>query len=372
MYDQPLPQDILYYMLYAAVAMANIIASSYLFLRRGNAFAPDNTPPVRLRRWTAAFIASMALSHLWYLPTAFFTSSDAIKFSLMIGVLFDFMIFFPLTICILLVMLQDRRRPLWPGPLMMTLPVIGILWCIVSRSETLVPVVYAYLLLLVMGLAIYLVRAMRQYGRWLRDNYADLEHKEVWQTFIVMVSIIFPISYYVWGTGSPTYEYIIQIADLILTCFLVWRVETLNDLSISSPQTTSVEETAITEDMKKNGLSQDTYDNISSLLQRFCIDTQLYLQHDLTLSYLAQSIGTNRTYLSYYFSSQGTTYNTYINNLRINHFINLYNEAVASQQQFSIQQLAHDSGYRSYTTFSIAFKQRMGKNVTAWMSDTSR
>ena len=54
MYDQPLPQSILFYMLYAAVTMTAIIACCYLLLRRGNAFAPDNTPPLRLRRWTAA------------------------------------------------------------------------------------------------------------------------------------------------------------------------------------------------------------------------------------------------------------------------------------------------------------------------------
>ena len=71
MYDQPLPQSILFYMLYAAVTMTAIIACCYLLLRRGNAFAPDNTPPLRLRRWTAAFIASIALANLWYLPEAF-------------------------------------------------------------------------------------------------------------------------------------------------------------------------------------------------------------------------------------------------------------------------------------------------------------
>ena len=37
-----------------------------------------------------------------------------------------------------------------------------------------------------------------------------------------------------------------------------------------------------------------------------------YLQHDLTLSQLAKVIGTNRSYLSQYFVTQGITYNTYI------------------------------------------------------------
>jgi hypothetical protein len=250
MYDQPFPQSILFFMLYAAVAMTAIIASCYLLLRRGNAFAPDNTPPIRLRRWTAAFFASMALAHLWYLPTAFPTSSGN------------------------------------------------------------VPVIYVYLLLLVIGLTIYIIRALRQYGRWLRDNYADLEHKEVWQTFIVLASILLLLSYYVFGAGGPTYEYIIQISGFAFVCYLLWRVETLSDLSISHPLSCSTEEATVIEDTERNGLPQATYDNISSLLQRFCIDTQLYLQHDLTLSHLAQAIGTNRTYLTNYFSNQGITYNT--------------------------------------------------------------
>jgi AraC-like DNA-binding protein len=91
------------------------------------------------------------------------------------------------------------------------------------------------------------------------------------------------------------------------------------------------------------------------------------LQHDLTLSQLAHAIGTNRTYLTNYFIHEGITYNAYINELRINHFINLYREAVAAERSITAQQLAHDSGYRSYSTFSLAFKQRMGQSVTAWM-----
>ena len=103
------------------------------------------------------------------------------------------------------------------------------------------------------------------------------------------------------------------------------------------------------------------------MLQKYCIDTQLYLQHDLTLSQLAHAIGTNRTYLTNYFIHEGITYNAYINELRINHFINLYREAVAAERSITAQQLAHDSGYRSYSTFGLAFKQRIGQTVTAWM-----
>ena len=58
------------------------------------------------------------------------------------------------------------------------------------------------------------------------------------------------------------------------------------------------------------------------------------------------------------------SYNVYINDLRIKHFVSLYREAIAANRSFTAQQLAHDSGYQSYSTFSLAFKQRMGQSVT--------
>jgi AraC-like DNA-binding protein len=108
------------------------------------------------------------------------------------------------------------------------------------------------------------------------------------------------------------------------------------------------------------------------LLQKYCIDTQLYLQHDLSLAQLAKAIGTNRSYLGTYFAQEGTNYNAYINDLRIQHFVRLYREAVDGHRPFTAQQLACDSGYRSYSTFSLAFKQRMGQTVTAWMRDATK
>ncbi|MBP3842011.1 MAG: hypothetical protein J6E29_00050 [Prevotella sp.] len=31
--------------------------------------------------------------------------------------------------------------------------------------------------------------------------------------------------------------------------------------------------------------------------------------------------------------------------------------------------MARESGYRSYSTFGLAFKKRMGQSVSAWMSE---
>ena len=78
-----------------------------------------------------------------------------------------------------------------------------------------------------------MVCALRQYGRWLRDNYADLERKEVWQSFVVLAIMLLVFGIYALTGRSLAYEYILQVVVVVLIGYLLWRVETLSDLSIS-------------------------------------------------------------------------------------------------------------------------------------------
>ena len=373
MYKLPGQEELLFYMLYTTAAVLSLIASCYLLFRRANAIAPDITSPVRLRRWTAVFFAALTLSHLWYLPSVFLSSVDDILLCNSIGALLDCMIVYPLMIVVLLCMLQDRRRPLWPVAVMVSPLVVGIAVCIANQNDTLLPMLRIYILLLGIGLIIYMVREVRRYGHWLRDNYADLEHKEVWKSFLVLAIMMLVLGIYASGVGGMAYEYAVQTLAIVLVCYLLWRVETLSNLSIPLSQDLSVAEPAITEakDVEDNSLSQTNRENIGTLLQQHCIDTQLYLQHDLNISQLAKTIGINRLYLTKYFSSQGTNYNAYINDLRIRHFVSLYHEAVASHRSFSAQQLAQESGFYTYRTFSEAFKRKMGHTVSAWIKAAS-
>ena len=365
MYEQ-IREDIFFIMFYAGVTVMALMASCYLLLRDGNAFAADIKTPVRLRRWTSVFLAAFALNHVWYMPILFLTSKENIILCDLVGGLLDSMTVIPLAIIILLTMLQDRRRPLWPVAVMMAPLVIGNAWGVAICSYALLPILYVYFLLMCLGLIIYMVRALRQYGRWLRDNYADLEHKEVWQSFVVLAIMLLFFAFYAVIYKGPAYLYAMQIISAVFICYLLWRVETLSDLSLSQQQSLPAD-LSVSVNEESDVSPKILIDNIGPLLQKYCIDTQLYLQHDLTLLQLAKAVGTNRFYLSRYFSNQGTTYNAYINDLRINHFISLYHEAVDAQRSFTAQQLALESGYRSYSTFGDVIKRKTGKSVTAWM-----
>ena len=193
---------------------------------------------------------------------------------------------------------DDSR--LWPVAVMVSPLVVGIAVCIANQNDTLLPMLRIYILLLGIGLIIYMVREVRRYGHWLRDNYADLEHKEVWKSFLVLAIMMLVLGIYASGVGGMAYEYAVQTLAIVLVCYLLWRVETLSNLSIPLSQDLSVAEPAITEaeDVEDNSLSQTNRENIGTLLQQHCIDTQLYLQHDLNISQLAKTIGVNRLYLT--------------------------------------------------------------------------
>ena len=362
MYDQ-IREDTLFIILYSVVTAMAMMASCYLLSRRANGIAPDVTPPARLRRWTAVFLAAFALNHVWYMPIFFLSSSEDIRLCDLVGGLLDSMTIFPLAIIVLLAMLQDRRRPIWPVAVMFVPLAVGNALCVATLSYDFLPVLYLYLLMMGMGIIIYMVRALRQYGRWLRDNYADLEHKEVWQSFVVLAIVLLVFVVYALTNENQIFIYVMLAVSAVLICYLLWRVETLSDLSFSQ---SSINEEAVTTQ------EQTTHNDYGPFLQKYCIDTQLYLQHDLTLLQLSKAIGTNRFYLSQYFSSQGTTYNAYINNLRVDHFVSLYREALASQRYITAQQLAQESGFRSYSTFCRVIKVKTGKSVTAWMKDCVR
>ena len=362
-------------MLYGAVAMMSLMACCYLLFRRSNAVAPDVTSSVRLRRWTATFFACIAQSHIWYLPIFFLSSNEEIMLYYFVGALLDFMTLIPSAIALLLVMLQDRRRPLWPICVIVAPPIVFLAVGFASRSLALLPLLYVYYLLLGSGLIIYMVHEVRRYGRWLRDNYADLEHKEVWVSFTLLIGLMLLLMCYEY-TDNYVMNTIAHLIGFPLAGLLLWRVETLSDLSSDNSVSPSAQRdnclsecSAMPPCKAQNPSAEGEASHIGQLLAKHCEGAQLYLQTDLTLSQLSAAVGMNRYYLSQYFASQGTSYYEYIHDLRIRHFVARYRELAAAQKPIVAQQLAQESGYHSYSTFSAAFKRRMHKSVTAWMSE---
>ena len=83
-------------------------------------------------------------------------------------------------------------------------------------------------LALIVAFVIYYSFAVRRYRRWLLDNFADLDHKEVWQSLVFALFVAYWL--YTSNGGSMLREYLSQVLTLVITGFLVWRTEMLQEL----------------------------------------------------------------------------------------------------------------------------------------------
>ena len=232
MYEYRGLQDIFFMMLYGGVALFAVVACLYLLLRRGNAFVGEEIRSSRrLRQWTAVLLAAMAASHVWWYVLGVYWLADDRLVRNIVAILLDHMTLVPLTMAVLLAMLQDRRRPWWPW-LVVQLPVmIFAVVGIVQRSMSFgYEMPHYWQLAVIVVFVTYYIYALRQYGRWLRNNYADLEHKEVWQSLVFALVLLAVYVIYTSNAGELMREYLSQVISIVIIAFLLWRVETLQEL----------------------------------------------------------------------------------------------------------------------------------------------
>ena len=75
---------------------------------------------------------------------------------------------------------------------------------------------------------------------------------------------------------------------------------------------------------------------------------KLYLQQDLKLDDIVKLLGTNRTYLLNAIKSElNMSFSEYVNKLRIRHAERL----MANHPELSKQEIAHQSGYNTLSSF---------------------
>lgn len=378
----------LFFTLYGGAAATALLLCLYLLLSKVNVIAPGVTPPVPLRRWAAALFGMVAVGHGYWLLAYAIGFEEHSPLHALLAVLDGTGLLITL-FGTMLSMLQDRRRPLWPfAAATVPIVVLGALQTARPDVEFLSPIV-VYFLSLYTVFTVYMTIAVRQYRRWLRDHYADLELKEVWVSLSLIIIVLLLLINYGFADDYSTFL-LVRLTDFALFALLLWRVETLPTLDEAleqedddlMPEPDFLPELAQGANAGQQGEAADQPVNsrrrkagddvlarIGQLLEKECVGTQLYLKQELTLSQLSSAVGVNRNYLGQYFASQGTTYYNYIHDLRIRHFMRLCREAVAAGRSFKAQQLALESGFRSYSTFAPAFKQRTGKSVTSWVSD---
>lgn len=102
--------------------------------------------------------------------------------------------------------------------------------------------------------------------------------------------------------------------------------------------------------MDKLMISQDTYDYIEKRLLEL-ENQEFYLDSSLNLTTLAQIVGTNRTYMSVYFRTKGTTFGDFVNGKRCEHAIDL----MKLHPNITMAELSRLCGYKTENCFRTSF-----------------
>ena len=375
------------YVIHFAVMMTVLTSMAvYLLVSKRNAFGSEIVTDQRLRRKAGRLIFIYTLIYLTNIPMLLWLADD-LQLLQMASVTVDMTIWCPVVLHFLLELLQDRRH--WDNRLLLisvlaVMPLTG--WLLTGHAWWKWAVYGMYIAEVVFFIGWY-IRAAIAYRRFLTDNYADLEHKEVTWSWIILSSMFFSFINYLLMLFQSDMQicvalsYIFHLADILFIGIIVWFIDhhqVLEPLTAEAEvEKLPKEQEAETDETANTLTDQTTREDIiiartGALLRKHCEEAQLYLQHDLSLKTVAQECNTNRTYLSRYFASQGITYYIYINKLRIDHFQSLYREAMKEKSTtFTLQQLSKDSGFLSYNTFSRAFVSCTGISVSKWQEQVN-
>lgn len=124
----------------------------------------------------------------------------------------------------------------------------------------------------------------------------------------------------------------------------------------------NAENTGETEDNVKTN-ANDTDRMLFERLHHEIVDNQLYLQADLSRDQLLQRLNIPKNDFARLFQKfTDTTYSKYINELRLNHALQLLRQ----HPNYTIESIAEESGFGSKSTLFVLFSQKYGMTPTEY------
>ena len=224
-------------------------------------------------------------------------------------------------------------------------------------AETINDILSCYLLVYLIAFSVFYVIAVVQYSRKLKNEFSDLEHRDVWWSLVVfglthLSKVVYPLFE---NSSSYVPLYIYFSVNLLASFALLYYV---GQFKPSAEVLEKEEELPA----QKETSESDVDDWLGQKLKEKCEDGRMYLDPTLSMSVLCEAIGTNREYLRMYFMVHGTNYYDYINGLRIE-------EAVRLMQQnggINISDLSERCGFSSESTLRRAVQKAKGISLSEY------
>ncbi|MBQ0022974.1 MAG: helix-turn-helix transcriptional regulator [Prevotellaceae bacterium] len=350
-----------------------LILGLYLLLTKKSLFDTAVKPNFLLRRsagvnvlmWGGTFVTGMVAYFLGGKYDYDFLGLDALIDLFLIPGIGTFLF------CLVQVGKPDMKKVL----LSVIVPVVLLLYFVITQSVWAIRISSAYWFVYIVLVVLSFGRKQLQYKKKLKENFSDLHHKELkWINQLIVFFLLYASLYAVGHYFKmPLLLNLSYAICLIAWTYITWHVEhqeKLVDFWEPNERKYSVASNSSHEDFADksfvdgkeqnsadHAINQELYDKVEALLEKECIANGLYLQNDLSLPVLAAALGTNRTYLSQYFTSKNTTFYSYINGLRIDRAVSMIRN---KEKGVTMENIYTQCGFNSSNTFRRAFIDKMG------------
>jgi len=225
-------------------------------------------------------------------------------------------------------------------------------------SELIITIYVIFLLVFSLIWIIIAILKAKSYGKAIRNIYSNIENVNIHSTTVILSAfvlflLVWFISMYKFGFSS-NFLYLYYIYNIVCGALVMYNINKM-------PRSRLPEYTSVNTDSDSNTKvsQQKRFANIAGRLEQLMDDEKLYLDPDLMLSVLVEKLGTNRTYLSEYLSTElGVNFYDYINRLRIEHMaIPMIRDG---KDKYTLEYISQQSGFKSVATFRRAFTKVTG------------
>lgn len=335
-----------------------------------------------LFRFQKIFIATLlfhALSFLNNFIIIAFNHLSVINYLNTLLISFDFCVAGCWFVFIVDLIYPNRYKEWQLGLILLPFIVFGTLFALTGND-----IYYSINLIftITLGVILYIVfePAIKKHERILKNNVSNLEYFDLqWTAKILRILILIcilweieSISQKTWFDGGGSVNY---FADSLWSVICIWTVVSFTKGVIRQkiftfePSTEnnsiSQSDTAEKKAFYKEAITQD----IDSLIE----ENEYFLNKSLSLSTLANILGTNRQYLSNYINNEKqVSFYDYINQFRLKRVEKLLHEQANQQKQRSLEEIASLSGFNSYATFLRCFSKVYGTTPSKYLQKKTK
>lgn len=201
---------------------------------------------------------------------------------------------------------------------------------------------------------------MKRYLKYVHDNFSNIDDIDVsWLKPVFGFAIVSQLAWlFTTLYASITTDIIYYLLVILLWLMVLKYSWNFRPIVIESNN-----------ESERSANNKNELPFAEGVLERLMEEQQLYLKKDLTLSDLAEALGTNRTYVSKYLSQVlNQTFYDYVNQLRIER---VSIPMMREHPEYKLDFVACESGFASISTFRRAFIKLTGQTPSQFVASKS-